>query len=35
MVKAHDQFYLALSVVYLAFGCFWGWLCYKHLAELL
>jgi hypothetical protein len=29
------QFYLALSVIYFAFGIGWGVLCYKHLSELL
>jgi hypothetical protein len=32
---ADIQFYLALSVIYLAFGIYWGVLCYKHLSELL
>jgi hypothetical protein len=29
------QFYLALSVIYFAFGIAWGVLCYRHLSELL
>jgi hypothetical protein len=32
---ADIQFYLALSVIYFAFGIAWGVLCYKHLSELL
>lgn len=33
--KLTRQFYLALSVIYFAFGCFWAFLCYKHFSELL
>lgn len=36
IVRVADvKFYLALSVIYFAFGVFWGVLCYKHLSELL
>jgi hypothetical protein len=29
------NFYLAMFLVYVVFGAGWGWLCYRHIQDLL
>ena len=30
-----SQFYFVMFLIYAIFGAFWGWLCYRHMNELL